>query len=532
VINTARDLQNSIGRAMLKLKNSEGSDNHDIQLVTEETGISSSTPRHTSTCTSTSILKTPTTTSVSAALTSTGKRKMFEELGLGGSDSGDNKDGDYESDTQDTPIKSKRAHTSARFSRTNPISSTGTSRFTTRLSPKSAAYMDMFISEAEAKSEHQLSSSFANKPKGPSSAQPMGSISGVTTGRLHSRLEYKEMVCDILNVSRQFAQTLDLYDLRFYARAYNMAFINKEWIFHDKNTNKYRGKQYCLFSGSGYGVHFALVIQRFKALAIERGDLKDETTVSGETIKNSIDVGGNENAQKALGMINNNFMPILTWEDENPVVSGGSRDVISTGKAHASFSVGSSYINGRSALSDDQATTRKHPLHGFDIDFTQNNLTNGVQAHSIDPTLSGDFYSGHINGSPPMNQSYQINPYSRNRDDQKSGSYSYASPGEFMDFNGDHSLYSGIAMEESRGLAGFDDSAMGDLGHRDMQDLAFMFQGSSHPAYATDPVRHAPAMAGGSLLPEVDRRTSHTSADIISQDSPAHFFESTYEPYV
>lgn len=119
---------------------------------------------------------------------------------------------------------------------------------------------------------------------------------------------YKLMICDVLEVDVTHADQLDLQELRTYARAFNKNFHNDVW--EVPNSNGARGVGPVIFTadqGPGdEGTHIALAIDRFRELAVARGDLDGDLKFDamGQKLFSS---GGNIELDRALGVLENEF---------------------------------------------------------------------------------------------------------------------------------------------------------------------------------------------------------------------------------
>ncbi|RFU32902.1 hypothetical protein B7463_g3465, partial [Scytalidium lignicola] len=118
---------------------------------------------------------------------------------------------------------------------------------------------------------------------------------------------YKEVICDILGVSRQHAQYLSLEDLRTYARAYNNDLRFEDW-FHPR-LPKLVGRTFLFFTENYQSNwHVTILLPSLFQLAMERGDILENCKQNFERNNACMfSTNGYKLHDQALGVIENPF---------------------------------------------------------------------------------------------------------------------------------------------------------------------------------------------------------------------------------
>jgi hypothetical protein len=243
---------------------------------------------------------------------STSKRKKFDRMNLGERHDSDDENDDEHWDG--SPVNHKRS----RSSRVGKVPGD------IKLSPNSARILNKRILDARGKSIRVTAS--AEK----SDLVSFETDHKLRAQRVETNMKYRVIICNALRISHEFAEQFDLYNLRFYARAYNIQHANDVWSYTDNigNTGEHYGRKSRLYRSSFSSfssLHFALVIKHFRPLAVARGDLHEDFTFN-EHGGSMIDASQDVQLQKVLGMIKNDFN-LVNWTPARRVLSPGAQAV-------------------------------------------------------------------------------------------------------------------------------------------------------------------------------------------------------------
>lgn len=118
---------------------------------------------------------------------------------------------------------------------------------------------------------------------------------------------YKKIICGLLKIDYDLFCSLSLYDLRVYARPYNVKLENRHWLYPGLDKFRFRGISAFMNSTGSKIDHFAHVIQKFIPLAVARGDLMPDGTRILSLEKKSYNVDEDYAMQQALGLRPNPF---------------------------------------------------------------------------------------------------------------------------------------------------------------------------------------------------------------------------------
>ncbi|KAE9371391.1 hypothetical protein N431DRAFT_558928 [Stipitochalara longipes BDJ] len=124
-----------------------------------------------------------------------------------------------------------------------------------------------------------------------------------------AKMEYKFIICEILNVHPQLAQYYTLEEFRMYARAYNLQFANELWNVTAHDGKKFKCKMFRLISPTnGIVPHFALYLYKLAFLAVSRGDLNPDATFNAKSpYRVGFSTKGDRRYDMALGVVQNLF---------------------------------------------------------------------------------------------------------------------------------------------------------------------------------------------------------------------------------
>lgn len=549
-INTQRDKQNVVGREMIKMLQDtfgiEGvEDGAELQLDSPVI----STPRKSTRTTRNraATLKTPAPLVTSPVTMSTSKRKAFGSMSLRDDDEEEKADND-DDEYLDTPTKSKRARISLRTQRDLSLKIDNAS---VKISPEVLTHFHNINNSRDEhvvrkSSRRQSSLSLAKELK--TSTSSSGDLSSFTNARIAGEMAYKNAICDLLNVPRQFANTMSLHKLRFYARVYNTEFADKIWVFSEEDT-KLTGSE---VRGIGHKImingnlvqnsHFALMIDGFRDLAVARGDLNQDSSVNEESIgKNCIDVRQNPEMLKVLAL-----GPKSNFRMENPTFglpdSGSSPGTGFSGHhGHGSAStLGDPFVNGNSSTSGPNFGEQKASNIGYGMSSMQSNSGHHQQSQSsfIDPNLASGYNSGNFDAgfnaqgfmspgvtggfnndyfatAPTMYQGTPLNTYGFSNNNYGNEAYSYSGQdATLMDYNGGYDM-DGDAMALATGV-----NMSMNMGGFSQGGVQRSLPGSSFPGNMQNTyggplvsVYDQLGSAGGDSLSELDRRPSDGSTD-------------------
>jgi hypothetical protein len=128
-------------------------------------------------------------------------------------------------------------------------------------------------------------------------------------------MEYKLILCDLLQVDKALAEIYTLQELRIYARAYNLQFASKPWVMttHDGSTHicerfRIRTRQRLPNGNPRYIIHFCHWKFKLAHLAVCRGDLKTDATFNPRSKHIAgFSTHGAARLDMALGVIPNPF---------------------------------------------------------------------------------------------------------------------------------------------------------------------------------------------------------------------------------
>ena len=122
-----------------------------------------------------------------------------------------------------------------------------------------------------------------------------------------SKMQYKLVLCEILNVHRSLMYHYTLEEFRMYGRAYNRQFWHDSWEITVDDGKKFKCLTHLLISpNNGTIAHFAMYCHKFAYLAICRGDLNPDTTFNERSPNlNGFVTNGNNLFNMALGVIPN-----------------------------------------------------------------------------------------------------------------------------------------------------------------------------------------------------------------------------------
>jgi hypothetical protein len=121
-----------------------------------------------------------------------------------------------------------------------------------------------------------------------------------------SELDLKKILCEILKVPADLATQYSLSDLRIYARAYNQAFVQQPWFQDD--APGFTGVGYAMHSEHGPTYHFAQVLHQLRDLAIARQDLNSDGTCNDDApYMSGFYTNGDALQDQALGVAFNGF---------------------------------------------------------------------------------------------------------------------------------------------------------------------------------------------------------------------------------
>jgi hypothetical protein len=123
------------------------------------------------------------------------------------------------------------------------------------------------------------------------------------------KMEYKFVLCDLLQVDRQLAQIYTLQEFRTYARAYNLQFSSKPWEMTTHDGGKHTCMMFRIRLPNGtYIAHFCFFLFKLAHLAVGRGDLKPDATFNHHSPHIAgFSTGGDARLDMALGVIPNPF---------------------------------------------------------------------------------------------------------------------------------------------------------------------------------------------------------------------------------
>lgn len=416
-INTQRDKQNVVGREMIKMLHEnfgdEGvEDGAELQLDSPIV----STPRKSmrTTRSRAPTLRTPAAL-MSSPVTISSKRKAFGSMSLRDDDDDDDDKDDEKAGHDDdeylnTPTKSKRARTSLRTQRAFSLKIDNAS---VKISPEVLTH---FHNINNSRDEHVVrkssgrQSSLLSAKKLKTSTSPSGDLSSFTNARIAGEMAYKNAICQMLNVPSRFADTMSLYQLRFYARVYNTEFADEVWAFTEEDTKPTGSEVHgvghkIMINGSlVHNSHFALAIDSFRDLAIARGDLKQDSTINEESIgQNGINIRHDPEMLKILALA-----PKSNFRMENPtfkpLISGsspGSGFSENHGHGSAPSPPGDPFVNGTSSISGPSSGDQKPTNVGYGMSSMQSNSGHRQQSQSsfVDPNLTGGGFNRSFVGS-------------------------------------------------------------------------------------------------------------------------------------
>jgi hypothetical protein len=127
----------------------------------------------------------------------------------------------------------------------------------------------------------------------------------IDRGRMEE--EYKKIICGILGVDYNKHAYLSLYQLRSYARQYNVGLKALPWVYINNNSYRLTGLQ-CTIGNDGYVFeHFALAIPEFRDLAFDRRDLLPGGLMNPDQNLQQFSTGGNIEKDEALGVVQNDI---------------------------------------------------------------------------------------------------------------------------------------------------------------------------------------------------------------------------------
>ena len=123
------------------------------------------------------------------------------------------------------------------------------------------------------------------------------------------KMEYKLILCDLLQVDRQLAQIYTLQEFRTYARAYNLQFASKPWEMTTHDGGKYTCMMFRIRLPNGtYIAHFCFFLFKLAHLAVGRGDLNPDATFNHHSPHIAgFSTNGDARLDMALGVIPNPF---------------------------------------------------------------------------------------------------------------------------------------------------------------------------------------------------------------------------------
>jgi hypothetical protein len=123
------------------------------------------------------------------------------------------------------------------------------------------------------------------------------------------KMEYKYILCDLLQVDRQLAQIYTLEEFRTYARAYNLQFASKPWEMTTHDGGKHTCMMFRIRLPNGtYIAHFCFFLFKLAHLAVGRGDLNPDATFNHHSPHIAgFSTNGDARLDMALGVIPNPF---------------------------------------------------------------------------------------------------------------------------------------------------------------------------------------------------------------------------------
>lgn len=123
------------------------------------------------------------------------------------------------------------------------------------------------------------------------------------------KMEYKFVLCDLLQVDRQLAQIYTLQEFRTYARAYNLQFASKPWEMTTHDGGKHTCMMFRIRLPNGtYIAHFCFFLFKLAHLAVGRGDLNPDATFNHHSPHIAgFSTNGDARLDMALGVIPNPF---------------------------------------------------------------------------------------------------------------------------------------------------------------------------------------------------------------------------------
>lgn len=152
-------------------------------------------------------------------------------------------------------------------------------------------------------------------PKRAAAAKAIGNLNAIHNG-LHDIEEpdpetvqdnlYKETLCGVLQIDPKFAKVSTLETLRTYARAYNMVLADDKWQIPGHPEAQALGPMVFGLANHPEGIHFLEALDGFRDLAIARGDMLPDGSLSA-TGMGGFTSGGDEQMDLALGVLENEF---------------------------------------------------------------------------------------------------------------------------------------------------------------------------------------------------------------------------------
>lgn len=149
-------------------------------------------------------------------------------------------------------------------------------------------------------------------------AQEQRALGSADDSLADKETRYKLTICGLLGVDVGYADQLNLEELRTYARASNANF-DKEDLWEVPNSNGARGQGPMLFTADQapgeHGTHIAFAIDRFKDIAVARGDLDGNFQLNPDGHK-FFSSGNLPEIDHALGVLDNEFGRFGAHDDD------------------------------------------------------------------------------------------------------------------------------------------------------------------------------------------------------------------------
>jgi hypothetical protein len=402
-INAQRDLQNSVGRNVLKehkARNEDNdsdpfkfesgdlddlqiadlavhahnalgddNDNYDDFFTPQKRSSRKPTPKERHGSSIKLAPKTPKNGSLSYTLPardgpsmSTGKRKQGKTplyaVTDGDNDDGDDDDGDATYQEVETPVKKRAKGRATKGQHLNKPITVGR----TRASRKPSVAKKSSIPKPE-------------------------SLTGVE----EDETEYKRRICDILGIDINLGMNFTLHELRFYASTYDRS-INGIWYYADFEGTMAFGKGFNVINPDGSETHLALIFKKFLHIAYARGDLDENGNLKeSSTTHLGFDVGSNVAFKEALGTISNLFGIVDFSLPQDVPVPPFIADITQTARtptqAHNQHSLHSDYgVNMDNGISKfDRQTSARYSAASPSADFNNSfmgSVSTGTYARS------------------------------------------------------------------------------------------------------------------------------------------------------